>query len=282
MTDLSSNIFLANIGGSSLKCKVHPVVIFSILDHFLRKNEDNYRVIGTLVGNFSENYVEIKNCFPVPHIEGEEIQIDSEYHQTVLNLHRKVSPNEIVVGWYSTGNEINDASTIVQEFYSKEMGRDPLHLTVDTNLTNLEMDIKTYITSTISFQPDLVLGVQFIPISLEIQNFGSDADLIFKAKKDPISAAISDLEAIENSVDNVLQMIQIIQNYVENVKNGKISPDTKIGRILAVALSNIPKWDAQSVEKMFTTNLQDLLMVVYLANLTRAQLRIAERVTQVL
>jgi hypothetical protein len=54
------------------RVKVHPVVIFSILDHYIRRNE-GYRVIGTLTGNMNDGIIEIKNCYPVPHTEGEQV-----------------------------------------------------------------------------------------------------------------------------------------------------------------------------------------------------------------
>ena len=35
---------------SSITCRVHPVVLFSIVDSYERRNEDAKRVIGTLLG----------------------------------------------------------------------------------------------------------------------------------------------------------------------------------------------------------------------------------------
>ena len=35
---------------SNLVCKVHPVVLFSIIDAYERRNEGAKRVIGTLLG----------------------------------------------------------------------------------------------------------------------------------------------------------------------------------------------------------------------------------------
>ena len=50
--------------------KVHPVVLFNILDHYTRRNEGQDRVIGTLLGSVnSDGSVEVKNSFPVPHTE---------------------------------------------------------------------------------------------------------------------------------------------------------------------------------------------------------------------
>ena len=35
----------------NIVCRVHPVVLFSIVDSYERRNEDARRVIGTLLGN---------------------------------------------------------------------------------------------------------------------------------------------------------------------------------------------------------------------------------------
>lgn len=52
----------------------HLQALFSILDHSLRRNADQDRVIGTLLGVRSEDgsEVEIRNCFAVGHNESQE------------------------------------------------------------------------------------------------------------------------------------------------------------------------------------------------------------------
>lgn len=49
--------------------QVHPIVLFSVLDHFLRRPEGQKRVIGTLLGTVAANTVEVTNSFAVPHLE---------------------------------------------------------------------------------------------------------------------------------------------------------------------------------------------------------------------
>lgn len=53
---------------------VNPLVFFSVLDHYLRRNAGQDRVIGTLLGVRSEDgsEVEIRSCYPVPHLETED------------------------------------------------------------------------------------------------------------------------------------------------------------------------------------------------------------------
>lgn len=90
--------------GTALEVKVQPVVLFSILDHFMRRDEGQTRVIGafaclcglsacarglhqvgprvrllvpgTLLGSVHNGVVEVRNCFPVPHVEkGGEVRL---------------------------------------------------------------------------------------------------------------------------------------------------------------------------------------------------------------
>ena len=50
-------------------CRVHPVVLFTITDAFIRRNDGQERVIGTLLGTIADGVVEVKSCYAVPHSE---------------------------------------------------------------------------------------------------------------------------------------------------------------------------------------------------------------------
>lgn len=49
----------------------------------------------------------------------------------------------------------------------------PIHLIVDTNLTNFTLSVKAYTNFNISFS-DKILGTQFLPIPLEIKTLEFD------------------------------------------------------------------------------------------------------------
>jgi translation initiation factor 3 subunit F len=86
---------------------IHPVALFSILDHYLRRKDDQDRVIGTLLGvrvgatSVGETEtVEVRSSFAVLHSEtSEQVAVDMEYHRTMYELHHKVNPREVIVGW---------------------------------------------------------------------------------------------------------------------------------------------------------------------------------------
>jgi len=105
-------------GHSSVSVKLHPVVLFTILDHFVRRTDKQERVIGTLLGSNNDGVVEIRNCFPVPHTEGEQVDdlslsykkiprlqslfqvaVDMDFHRSMYELHLKANPKETIVGW---------------------------------------------------------------------------------------------------------------------------------------------------------------------------------------
>ena len=83
---------------------IHPVALFSILDHYLRRTDAQERVIGTLLGTRSDSgEIDVRSSFAVLHSETpEQVAVDMEYHQTMYELHHKVNPKEVIVGWYGS------------------------------------------------------------------------------------------------------------------------------------------------------------------------------------
>ena len=79
---------------------VHPVALFTILDHYLRRTDAQERVIGTLLGTRADTgEIEVKSAFAVLHSEtAEQVAVDMEYHHAMYELHHKVNPKEVIGG----------------------------------------------------------------------------------------------------------------------------------------------------------------------------------------
>ena len=267
--------------------QVLPVVYFGILDHYSRRSDSQQRVIGTLLGRkCPDGSVEISNCFPVPHNEtAEQVAVDMEYHRTLYDLHRQVNPREVIVGWYATGREITDHSWLIHEFYSRET-KDPIHLCLDTQLQGDMMSIGAYVSAPMGV-PEKTMGTLFTPLEVE-SHFHATEEMGLQVLKrtldspDNTITLTSDLEHVASSVDGLRQKLDQVGGYVDQVLSGSVEGDKKIGRYLLDTVSAIPKLDTEEFEKMFNNSLQDLLMVVYLANLTRTQVLLAEKLNSVL
>lgn len=280
---------LSVIIGAQISVKVHPVVVFSILDHYARRGEKQDRVIGTLLGTLSsDGVVEIKNNFPVPHTENEQVAVDMEFHHNMHDLHSKTSPKEVIVGWYATGLDINENSVMIHEFFGKETNIPTVvHLLVDTTFSqDTPMGLRAYIGTPVTFG-DKQLGSYFQPIPLEIRTMDIDRvglDLLSRTtdSRDGIANFQFDLQNLESSMATLVNLLDTVTEYVDNVVAGKIPGDPVIGRAIAKAVSALPSFDSDTIDKIFNNNIQDLLMVVYLANLTRTQIALAEKLQKTL
>ncbi|EIN10505.1 Mov34-domain-containing protein [Punctularia strigosozonata HHB-11173 SS5] len=257
---------------------VHPVALFSILDHYLRRTDAQERVIGTLLGFRTDNEIEIRSSFAVLHSEtAEQVAVDMEYHQTMYDLHHKVHPKETIVGWYSTGSNLNTYSALIQNFYTQETTpHQAIHLALNTGTEeDTQPGVQAYISSPVGVQPKPENCV-FVPVPCELRFTPAERsgfDLLASASDSP-TEPITDLEQLEAAIKTVSSMLDRVLAYVRSVLSGEVKGDAAIGRYLMDTLGA----STEDLEKGgFNTALQDTLMVSYLANLVRSQAEISAR-----
>ncbi|KAJ3074821.1 hypothetical protein HDU98_010090 [Podochytrium sp. JEL0797] len=277
---------------------VDPVVYLSILGHSLRRPDDLTRVMGALLGSVSDDgkEVDIKQCFPLIITENEEeVSVDSEHLTAMLQLHLQANNKETLIGWYATGDKVDANSALIHEYFAAEFApMAPLHLLVDTELTNGRMAVKAFVTSEAGVPSSEFAGTMFLPVpcsvkmndaersALDLISLATPNDEVLSAEDDENkevnpAAVLSDMDNLERAVVAIQGMVEGIQEWVAGVKSGEIPANDAIGRYLLDTVSSVPLIRAGDFEKMFNNHLQDLLMVVYLSNLTRTQLAIAQR-----
>ena len=77
------------MGPTGMTCKVHPTVLVTICDSFVRRPQGAVRVIGTLLGNEApDNSIVVKACYAVPHEETED-QVRCSLRQCTCAVARK-------------------------------------------------------------------------------------------------------------------------------------------------------------------------------------------------
>uniref|UniRef100_A0A8C8YF04 MPN domain-containing protein n=1 Tax=Prolemur simus TaxID=1328070 RepID=A0A8C8YF04_PROSS len=237
--------------------RLHPVISASIVDSYERRNEGAARVIGTLLGTADKHAVEVTNCFSVPHDESEdEVAADMEFAKNVYELHEKVSPNELILGCCATGHDITEHSVLIHEYYSRENGR---------------MSIKAHV-STLMGVPGRTMGVMFTPLTVKYAYYDTErigVDLIMKTcfSPNPVIGLSSDLRQVGGTSARIQH----------DVLSGKVSAHNTVGRSLMSLVNQVPKIAPDDFETMLNSNINDLLMVTYLANLTQSQIALNEK-----
>jgi len=263
--------------------------LFSILDHSLRRNPDQERVIGTLLGHRSEDgtEVEIRNCYAVPHTETtEQVEVDMDYQKQMLALHLRANPREVLVGWYATSNELNTFSALIQNFYGQQgdgtWPHPAVHLTLST-VPGKDIEARTYISAPIGVTAERAAdSCLFIPVPYEIR-YGeaekSGLEIISAAKdrEDRTQSVVTDIDSLERAIENVLEMLERVSNYVNNVLDEEATPSSALGQFLMNTLSLAPKVDPADIERDFNNHIQDVLVVSYLANTIRTQIDLSNR-----
>lgn len=244
-----------------LSVTIQPQAIFSILDHSIRRPEEQERVIGTLLGVRSEDgtEVEIRNCYAVPHTEtAEQVEVDMDYQKSMLALHLRANPREVLIGWYATSSELNTFSALIQNFYGQQgdgtFPHPAVHLTVST-VPGQDIKAQTYISAPIGVTPERAAdSCLFIPVPHEIK-YGdaerSGLELVAGAKEreDRSQMTQTDIEGLERAIEQVLEMIERVSNYVSNVLDEEVEPSSALGQFLMNTLSLAPKVKPEDLER---------------------------------
>jgi translation initiation factor 3 subunit F len=282
-------------GPSVQQYRVHPVVVFSILDHYKRRNDGLSRVVGTLLGHREpgSKIVSITNCFPVLHSENEdEVVLDPEFHAKMLGLHKKVNKYVQVVGWYSTGDKISYVSSLIHDLYKEQLQiEEPLLLTVDVNVRAFSrLAVKGYVGRSFKIGKRPAFIARFESVDLEIhayegEKIGVDALINGTPESEALDAPatiLSDFDNLEASLTKLWEMLSTVGDHVQKVLEGSVEGDPEVGAAIAHAIAAIPHLREGTLNKMFTSKIQDILMIQYLSNVTRAQLALSDKISALL
>uniref|UniRef100_W5LY41 Eukaryotic translation initiation factor 3 subunit F n=1 Tax=Lepisosteus oculatus TaxID=7918 RepID=W5LY41_LEPOC len=260
--------------------KIHPVVLASIADSYERRNDGAIRVIGTLLGTIDKHTVEVTNCFSVPHNESEdEVSLWGKL-VGLYSVSSDVPVWEKNIERYATGYDITEHSVLIHEYYSRE-AQNPIHLTVDTALQSGRMNIRAYVSAQMGV-PGKTVGVMFTPLTVKYVSYDTErigVDLLQRTRQSPSRTVglTTDLEQVGTAAARVQDMLTTVLSYTEDVLSGKVTADNTVGRFLTDLVSKVPKISPEDFESMLNSNINDLLMVTYLSNLTQAQIALNEK-----
>ena len=230
-----------------LNIVIQAQAVFSILDHSSRRPPDQHRVIGTLLGtrdspDTPDSTITIHSSFAVGHTETtDQVEVDMEYQKTMLALHLKANPKEVLVGWYATSSELNTFSALIQNFYGGQGdGTFPypaVHMTVDTHIEGRGgIEVRTYISSPVGVTPERAAdSAAFLPVPYSVKYTDADRsglEMISAAKdrEDRTTDLMTDIEGLERAMEDILSMLDRVAKYVENVIEEEAPASVALGQ----------------------------------------------------
>lgn len=207
-----------------------------------------------------------------------------DHHRKMFELHQKVNKNEAIVGWYTTGDALNPYSALIQNFYNTETERhSAVHLIMDTSLQGEQFGVKTFTSSPLGTEKSEDCVFRPLPCDIHLnraEKTGLDVLCSSRNTEDSLTShnILTDSVNLVRAIRQIQDMLTRVHSYIESVLEEKIPANPIIGRYLMDTLAMVPKIDADTFDRTFHSHVQDLLMVIYLSNITRAQLALAESV----
>eukprot|EP00761_Pharyngomonas_kirbyi_P012532 gb/GECH01012559.1/.p1 GENE.gb/GECH01012559.1/~~gb/GECH01012559.1/.p1 ORF type:complete len:283 (+),score=67.40 gb/GECH01012559.1/:1-849(+) len=281
MADTTSE-FLLPTGSAANKYQVHPLVLFNIFDQFSRRENHEFEVAGTLLGYVNEGVLHITNSFGVP-LSKKTQSINKKYEESMRELQLKAGSRELVVGWYSTGTELNSKFTSLYKYYTT-ITASPIHLLVSTDLRK-GLSVKGYTVKPMTVSSK-VLGAQFQQVKMNVTANEPEqiaVDLLLKEQKEEHKTnALKEMGSSIKSLEKMNQLINAAKRYVDQVVDGDEKGDEDMGIHLFETLRSAHDMDLEEFNSSFNTALQDNMMASYLANVTRHQLAFTDAIQRTL
>jgi translation initiation factor 3 subunit F len=194
----------------------------------------------------------------------------------------KIKPGRLVLGWWATGNEVTNHSSVIHEYYTRECNN-PIHLTLDTSLQGGRMGLKAYVCVPLGV-PGGKPGCMFTPIKVETVCYEPEV-IGLKLSQKTVGTRpkqvepMMDLAQISEASGKLLELLNQVLQYVEDVLSEKQQPDNAVGRSILDLIHSVPNMTHDQFATMFNSNVKDLLMVVTLSQLIKTQLQLNERLT---
>jgi len=266
---------------SALDVYLHPLVIINISDHYTRakvqrtpKDKTVPRVIGALYGTQEGRRVEIRTSFEFIYepAENNNVTIDSEYVQRKIEQYAQVFPNYEVLGWYSTGDSILAEDTNIHQ-QVMAFNDSPLFLLCGVNFKNAK-DIPLYIYESKVVSKDNEQTLTWAEITYKIETEESErisVDFVNRMEKSStdVSALVPHFATLSNAVEMLNNRIQILIQYLEHVKAGKIPVNHKLMRQINSLIHRLPAVDSPKFTNEYINELNETLMIAYMAVMTK-------------
>ena len=215
--------------------------------------------------------------------------INKDYHNNMYAATRRVSKKEEIVGWFSTtkdGALIVDNSSLVNDFYSQECNG-PIHLVVDANMTGMNLNVRGFVSTPICIG-DTAFANMFEELEVEIVINEAETKALYHMiynteelkpnSTEMVASVPSESQSVELAIESLLSSIDELQEYVDDVVAGKREGSLQVGLALFDVLGALKAYKPEDLSSRLRSRMQDMMMVAYLSQIMKTQLKISDKI----
>ncbi|EIE22810.1 Mov34-domain-containing protein [Coccomyxa subellipsoidea C-169] len=270
-----------NPSSSGLQFHIHPLVLINISDHATRMRanklgeENNYRVLGCLLGQQSGRVVDISNSLEINYHIGElGIDIDEAYLTRKQEQYKQTFPKLDTVGWYSTGSEVEEADMQIHKMIT-HFNESPVYLLLDPDMNRTHKDLPVSLYESELHLIDGVPQSIFVQSKYTIETSEAERIGINQIAKvlprgndkgtDQLSAHYMSLHAAIKMLHGRLLILHVL---LRNIDSGEIPYDHALIRQAASLVRQLPAIRAASFHQNYLVEFNDAMLTVYLSGIT--------------
>ncbi|KAJ3677592.1 hypothetical protein LUZ60_003316 [Juncus effusus] len=279
---------MASSSSSGLTFKLHPLVIVNISDHYTRLKAQAFysgeassaagsapppRVFGCVIGVQKGRTVEVFNSFelvfdPVTHT------LDRAFLEKKQELYKKVFPNFYILGWYSTGSDVEESDMLIHKALM-DINENPFYVMLNPAIVHSQKDLPISIYESelhvIDGNPQLI----FVKASYNIETVEAErisVDHVAHLKPSDGGSAATQLAAHLTGIHSAIKMlnsrVRVVHQYLEAMQKGEVPLDNSLLRQVSSLLRRLPAIESEKFQDDFLMEYNDTLLMTYLAMFT--------------
>ncbi|KAF0977057.1 hypothetical protein FDP41_003710 [Naegleria fowleri] len=270
---------------SAIDLYIHPLIIINISDHYTRKKYQlkqgstpvdtslDSKVLGILFGTQDGRRVEVRTSFELIFTVDKSgvVNIDHTYLQEKIEQYKQVFKNYDVLGWYSTGTEIRPEYKQIHEEIAR-YNESPLMILVGVAFGSVQKELPLYVyESNINASSGTV---SWATLNYKIETEESERIVVDQVnrmdKRDGSSSSlVPQYITLSNAVNMLIERVEVLINYLEQVKQGKIEPDHKKLREISSLSHRLPAVVSDKFNSDYVNDVNESLIITYLATMTK-------------
>ncbi|KAI8075409.1 putative COP9 signalosome, subunit CSN6 [Gilbertella persicaria] len=281
----NNSIVLDIPSSSGLSISVHPLVLLNISDHYTRTKLQNPSIIehgkmyGALLASQSGRDIDIINSFELASQQDPHVILDKSFLLYKLEQLKQVFPTLDFMGWYSLGSTPSETDLRLHEQFL-QLNESALFLQLDPNTLTTSGGVKEFPVDIYESIMDIVnerTRLAFIKADYKVETGEAERIAVDHVAKPSSSSAetglgstlISHLTTQRNAIAMLHTRIQFLLQYLEDIASGVMPMDHDVVRQISSLCKRSPILEKKAFEEQFTTEYNDVLLVAYLASITK-------------
>mmetsp|Transcript_9244 Transcript_9244/g.13887 ORF Transcript_9244/g.13887 Transcript_9244/m.13887 type:complete len:293 (+) Transcript_9244:16-894(+) len=258
------------MASTSAPVYLHPMVVMNVADHITRThiqfNMD--KAFGILLGTIVEGNLHATDCIEVELTEKGEILFKDVEED--LTLHKESYPKNEALGWYCTATKptsehMNMFQEISKWFKSRKGSIIPNPIFLMMNPEAKMTDEKL---------PVIIYDIDMKQVPYQIKSDVAEDVTVVHCVQQGVenkkgSKLVHHYESIYSGLETMKERLSVLYRYVKDCKGKKVKPDPVILTKIKNICSRLPTMETAQLMNESRTDLNDSLLIGYLASLTR-------------